>query len=194
MASTDVKNKLIKLINPSIHTPSFIGAFLMLYTFWVLITWRLDYQYLITGFVAAYFLTRFNNSLILQPKERFAINKGTIPMLVRYLGYMIVAIVKANIDVAKIVLQRKMPISPGLVKFRSEVQKDFTKVMLANSITLTPGTLTIDLEDDVYVVHCLTRENADEVVNWDMEKELIKLEKRGMFSQPGGEEEELDAH
>jgi multicomponent Na+:H+ antiporter subunit E len=98
---------------------------------------------------------------------------------------MLVAIVKANIDVAVIVLQRRMPISPGIVKFKTDIRKDFRQGILANSITLTPGTLTIDMEDDVYVVHCLTRANAEDVCQWNMEQELLQIEEKAV--NPEGE-------
>jgi multicomponent Na+:H+ antiporter subunit E len=173
------EKKKFKLLDKAVHTPAFMGSWTALFLFWVLITWRLNYQFLLVGLISTYALTRFNQSMIIGPAERFHVNKGTVLMGARYLWLMLVAIVKANIDVAKIVLQRKMPISPGIVKFKTGVKKDFDRVVLANSITLTPGTLTIDMIDDVYVVHCLTRANAEEVCNWDMEKELIKIEQKG---------------
>ncbi len=173
------EKKKFKLLDKAVHTPAFMGSWAIIYIFWVLITWRLDYQFLLVGLVSTYALTRFNQSMIIGPAERFHVNRETAFMVVRYLWLMLVAIIKANIDVAKIVLQRKMPISPGIVKFKSGVKKDFDRVVLANSITLTPGTLTIDMIDDVYVVHCLTRANAEEVCNWDMEKELLKIEEKG---------------
>lgn len=172
-------SKSKKFFDPKIHSPSFLGSWLVLMVFWVLITWTLNYQSLLAGFIGSYALTRFNYSLLITSEQRFQITGKTAFMFIRYLGLMLVAIVKANIDVAKIVLQRKMPISPGIVKFKSDIKKDLDRVILANSITLTPGTLTIDMVDDVYVVHCLTRENADEVCSWNMGEELLQIERTG---------------
>ncbi len=168
-----------KFFDPEIHSPSFFGSWLVLMVFWILITWTLNYQSLLAGFIGSYALTRFNHSLLITPEQRFYITRKTAFMFLRYLGLMLVAIFKANIDVAKIVLQRQMPISPGIVKFKSDIRKDLDRVILANSITLTPGTLTIDMVDDVYVVHCLTRENAEEVCSWNMGQELLQIERAG---------------
>jgi multicomponent Na+:H+ antiporter subunit E len=176
--TTSAKKKF-RLLNPEVHTPSFYGSWLLLMGFWILITWTLNYQSLLVGLVASYGLTRFNRSLIIVPSERFFLNKETVRLSLRYAWLMLVAIIKANIDVAVIVLQRRMPISPGIVKFKTNIRRDFNRVILANSITLTPGTLTIDMEDDVYVIHCLTRANADDVCQWNMEQELFQIESKG---------------
>jgi len=177
--TTGENSRLKKFFDPKIHTRSFMGSWFVLMVFWVLITWTFNYQSLLAGFLGSYGLTRFNRSLIIGPSQRFYITPETVFMFTRYLGLMLVAIVKANIDVAKIVLQRRMPISPGIVKFKSDIKKDLNKVILANSITLTPGTLTIDMEEGVYVVHCLTRENAEDVCRWNMGEELAEIERRG---------------
>ncbi|HHX78014.1 MAG TPA: Na+/H+ antiporter subunit E, partial [Firmicutes bacterium] len=155
-----------------IHTPSFWGLFLILFAFWLLITGSVHYHYLLGGALCAYLVARFNNSLLILPQERFAVNFKTAMKAVFYLGNLIAAVFMSGIDVARIVLQREMPISPCIVKFTTSLDKTVSRVILANSITLTPGTLTIGLEGDSLTVHCLTRENALEVSNWYLEKEL----------------------
>lgn len=179
MGTTGEKSRIQKFFDPAVHTPSFYGSWLLLMVFWIMITWKVDYQTLLVGLVGSYSLTRFNRSLIIGPEDRFFITRETFRLSLRYLWMMLVAIFKANIDVAKIVLQKEMPISPGIVKFKSEIKKDFDKVILANSITLTPGTLTVDMVDDVYIVHCLTRENAEDVCHWNMGLELLQIERKG---------------
>ena len=87
-----------------------------------------------------------------------------------------VEVFKANWGVAAIVLNPKLDISPGFVKFRTDVKKPMNRVIFANSITQTPGTLTIEVEDDVYIVHAITRANAEDVATWSMMDRLIEIE------------------
>lgn len=176
-----IKDKLKKKIfkAPKKHATSFWGTFVVLLLFWILITWRLHYQHLVVGAFVSYALVRFNNDILFTPDDRPFLNRKTIVLGARYFLDLVIAIFKANIDVALIVLRPKMPISPGIVKFKSRANKSVTKVALANSITLTPGTLTLDVIDDVYVVHCLTRANAVDVADWDMEKKMLAIGEAG---------------
>lgn len=70
-----------------------------------------------------------------------------------YLGVLFWEIIKANFDVASKVLHPKMSISPGIIVVKTELKQDLAKMILANSITLTPGTFTVDILDDNLLVH-----------------------------------------
>jgi multicomponent Na+:H+ antiporter subunit E len=70
-----------------------------------------------------------------------------------YIPYLFYYIVKANLDVAYRVLHPDVPIRPGIVSVRTSMTGDFGKTVLANSITLTPGTLSVDIKDDLIYVH-----------------------------------------
>ena len=62
-------------------------------------------------------------------------------------------LLKANLDVARRVISPSLPINPGIIKFKTNLKSDYAKMVLANSITLTPGTLSIDIIDDTFYVH-----------------------------------------
>lgn len=69
-----------------------------------------------------------------------------------YIPVFVWALILANLDVARRVLSPKIPLNPGFVKVNTELEGDFAKLTLANSITLTPGTLSVDVnENDIYV-------------------------------------------
>jgi multicomponent Na+:H+ antiporter subunit E len=70
-----------------------------------------------------------------------------------YLPVFIWKLILANLDVARRVLSPSLPLNPGIVKVQTNLKSDFAKLTLANSITLTPGTLSIDVEDDYLYVH-----------------------------------------
>ncbi len=86
-------------------------------------------------------------------------------------------IVDSNIEVAKIILSRKMPIKRNLVTVTAGPKSQLGKVMLANSITLTPGTVSIKMEGDEILVHALSFEGAAEDLSGEMDKRIQALEK-----------------
>ncbi len=80
---------------------------------------------------------------------------------VAYFFVFLVALVKANFDVARRVLSPRLPINPGIVKFQTRLKNRFARMVLANSITLTPGTLTVDVVGDTYYIHWIDVKTTD---------------------------------
>lgn len=78
----------------------------------------------------------------------------------RYPFWLLKEIVLANLQVARIILHPRLPIDPVLVQFDGRLEDPLAQVVLGNSITLTPGTITLSLERGTYVVHAITREGA----------------------------------
>ncbi len=78
-----------------------------------------------------------------------------------YLPFFLFEVIKSNIDVAYRVLHPKMPIKPGIVAIKTTLKSDISKLILANSITLTPGTFTLDIIDDIYLIHWINVESED---------------------------------
>ena len=82
----------------------------------------------------------------------------------------------AAIDVTKIVLSPKMPISPRLVQLPTTQKSELGQVIYANSITLTPGTFTIRIHEDQLLVHALTREGAEALEGGEMDRRVTEVE------------------
>lgn len=93
-----------------------------------------------------------------------------------YVLYLIAEIIKANFDTAKMILAFDMEPEPVLVKFRTDLYTEAGQVILANSITLTPGTLTVDLREGEYLVHCLDQEFAEGMEQSGFVKRIRVLE------------------
>jgi len=72
-----------------------------------------------------------------------------------------------------------MPISPGFILLKTKLKRDLTRVFYANSITLTPGTITIDLNGNRLLVHALTRDAAKGVYNWYLQDKMREIEVSG---------------
>ncbi len=83
------------------------------------------------------------------------------PLLVRYFWVLVKEIVKANICVLRIILSPELQPEPAFVYFTTRLRSGMAKLLLANSITLTPGTITISVENDRFCVHCLDKELAE---------------------------------
>ncbi|MCP5064103.1 MAG: hypothetical protein GY936_16810 [Ignavibacteriae bacterium] len=81
--------------------------------------------------------------------------------MIKYLAVFAVALIKSNFDVARRVISPSLPINPGIVKYSTKLKSDIAKVVLANSITLTPGTLTVDIVGDALHIHWLDVKSKD---------------------------------
>jgi len=102
-----------------------------------------------------------------------------MPRVLTYYPWLLWEIVKANIDVARIILKPGMPIQPHIFSTIATQKSDVGQTIYANSITLTPGTVTVGVDDDHFEVHALTNEAADGVKSGDMDRRVSALEKRG---------------
>jgi len=96
--------------------------------------------------------------------------------IAQYIFVLIIEVIKANIDVARIVLGAKIDVDPVVVNFKTKLKSDLYRVILANSITLTPGTITMVMENDVYTIHCLKKQFADGLFDSKFENILLKIE------------------
>lgn len=92
-----------------------------------------------------------------------------------YWGWLIVEIIKANIDVVKLVLSPTSKISPTMVRVRASQQTDLGQVVYANSITLTPGTISVDVANNEILVHALSENGARDLLGGRMDRRVSKM-------------------
>ncbi len=88
-------------------------------------------------------------------------NPVKIGYMIWYIIVFLIALVQSNFDVARRVLTPSLPINPGIVKFKTKLKTNYAKMVLANSITLTPGTLTIDVIGDTFYIHWIDVQTTD---------------------------------
>ena len=93
-----------------------------------------------------------------------------------YLVWMAGQIIKSNIDVISRIWRGSKSISPTIVSCKASQKTDVGKVLYANSITMTPGTITLSVNDDILEVHALTREAAEELGQGEMDRRVSALE------------------
>jgi multicomponent Na+:H+ antiporter subunit E len=129
-----------------------IFLFVLLCALWLLLTGSFDPAEWMAGLVVALVVT-----LISRPHlsifNGLRLTPSALPSFIAYLGVFSVALIRANLDMARRVLSPSLPLQPGLVQVRTELRSPLGRLILANSITLTPGTLTVDVVEDTLTIH-----------------------------------------
>jgi multicomponent Na+:H+ antiporter subunit E len=138
----------------------FILLFATLWLFWLLLNGSLATDvWLVGAGVALVIAYLFRNSLAVV--SEFRATPQAFATAVRYGFLFLVALLKANLQLARVVLSPALPVTPGIVKVRTKLKSPMGRMLLANSITLTPGTLTVELQGEWLYVHCVTVASAD---------------------------------
>ena len=135
--------------------------FLVLFITWLLLTWSLDPEELIAGAAVAFLISFLFWDVFLKEGQRTIFKPKRFLWLLLYLPVFFYYVIKANFDVAYRVLHPEMPINPGIVRVKTSLKTETGKTFLANSITLTPGTLTVDIVGDYLYVHWINISTAD---------------------------------
>ncbi|MDI1472247.1 MAG: Na+/H+ antiporter subunit E [Thermodesulfovibrio sp.] len=155
-----------------------IVTFLILFLLWLIFSGMFDAFHLALGVVSCLIVTLISGDLIFQ-NERFTMNhiKEGI-RFIKYLPWLIYQIILANIHVAYLVLHPKMPIEPIIIAYKAKLKRDISKVVFSQSIILTPGTITMDIVDDTFIVHCISKKVADDLFTGEMEQRIADVFER----------------
>lgn len=134
--------------------------YLLFFAIWVIMNGRITLEVVLFGVVIATlmfaFVCKFMDYSI---KKEVWLFKNFF-LLLWYVIVLVVEILKANFAVVKMIFSVKYQIEPALVTFKSPLKTGFANFLLANSITLTPGTITVSSENGEFVVHCLDKDLA----------------------------------
>ena len=120
----------------------------------------LNWQEVLTGSVLSALVAAFGHTYFTQQGLRHFSLKKLLYFII-YIPIFFWEVLKANLDVAYRVLHPKMPIKPGIVLIKTGLKSDTAKLTLANSITLTPGTLTMDVRGDNLLIHWINVKSTD---------------------------------
>lgn len=151
--------------------------FILIILLWILFNGQLTTEIFVFGLVFAVvfyaFLCKFFNFSI--KKDIGYLRKSGY--VIEYLLVLLVEIIKANICVSKMVLSSRYDVEPVVIKFKSSLKTEVARVILANSITLTPGTITVRLQYDEFTVHCLDKSLAEGINSSVFVKLLERMER-----------------
>ena len=150
--------------------------FLILFGLWVVFNGKWTTEIALLGVAVSGLIYAFTCAFIgLSPRKElhYLRNAGRG---IAYLWLLLREIFKANWQVLRLIWSPRMEVEPELHTFHTKVKSDFGKAILANSITLTPGTITVHVRDDLLMVHCLDRELAEGLEDSEFEQRLEKME------------------
>lgn len=159
---------------------NFIEVYGLLLLLWIVMSGIFTVKFIIYGCVSSFLISCFVVGSLriggLKSNRTYFILHANYPKLIIYFLWLIKEVVKSAIDVSKIILSPNMKIDPIVVWFKADYDNPTARAILANSITLTPGTVTIDIYDSgVFSVHALNSEFADDLLDGSMQERVAKL-------------------
>jgi multicomponent Na+:H+ antiporter subunit E len=157
----------------------YIYTFLIMMGFWILLSGKFDLFHLTLGVLSSALVSYLSADILMHDTGK----KDRLAIAFRFLAYipwLLYQIVLSTIHVSFLALHPRMldNIDPTIVTFKSRLQSNVARVALANSITLTPGTITIRVEGDIFYVHAISRKAAAGLPG-EMEDRLARVFERG---------------
>lgn len=151
-----------------------VATFGILFAFWLVLSAKFDLFHLSLGVICSGVVSFMSHDLL------FAnVRVGDIRLMlwrfIAYIPWLLYQILLANFHVASLVLSPRMPIFPQVVRFKTKLESDMSWVTLANSITLTPGTITMDIREREFFVHALSKKVADDLSTGAMEDRVAHM-------------------
>tara|TARA_B100001029_G_C14889397_1_gene354518 strand:- start:261 stop:743 length:483 start_codon:yes stop_codon:yes gene_type:complete len=153
----------------------FVLTALIMFAFWILLSGKFSFILFLSGFISSLLVSYMSNDLLIGNGD---IKLGFIRTIkfIRFLPWLLWQIVLANIDLALRTLHPKMPINPILINIKNNLKSDLGMVILANSITLTPGTVTIDVNENEFLIHVISEKAAQSLISGEMQARVKKIE------------------
>ena len=151
--------------------------FVVFFALWVVFNGKLNAEIAIFGVALSAVVYLFSCKFLGYSLKKDVQFFKLIPSMLRYLWLLICEIVKSNLALIRIVYSRKAEVKPQLVTFRTPVEGAF-KSVLADCITVTPGTITVTSEDDKLTVHALDKSFAEGIEDTDFQKQLLEMQQK----------------
>lgn len=150
------------------------SLFVLFYAFWLLMSGHYTPFLLVVGAAVSAAVVWFAHRMDVADREGHPVHLG--PSALTYWPWLAKEILKSALDVSRIVLDPKLPATPTVVRFKPRQRTVVGLVTHANSITLTPGTLSIEVGPEQFVVHGLTRAGAEGCIDSEMDRRVERFE------------------
>lgn len=149
--------------------------FLLLFILWLIFNGQITLEIVIVGALICaalyFFCCKFMGFSF--AKDKMIMKE--LPLIFKYIGNLLLEVVKASFATTKLIFRKDQP-SPALIKFKTDLKSNTARVLLANSITLTPGTITVDLVGNEYTIHCLDKSFGEGIAECSFVRQLRKME------------------
>ena len=154
---------------------SFLITTIAMFLFWILLSGEFTFI-LITSGVVASLITAYLSHDIFVGKADLKTETGRVFKFIVYIPWLLWEIILANVEIAYLVLSPKPLVDPQIVRFKNDLKTDLGIVTLAHSITLTPGTVTVDANREEFVIHAIWQKSAEGIISGEMQRKVKKIE------------------
>ena len=154
---------------------SFLITTIAMFLFWIALSGEFTFILITSGIVAS-LLTAYLSHDIFIGKADLKTEIGRVLKFGVYVPWLVWEVILANFEIAYLVLHPKSLIDPQIVRFKSHLKEDLGVVTLAHSITLTPGTITVEAKREEFVIHAIWLKSAKAVISGDMQRKVKWIE------------------
>ena len=155
---------------------SFLITTIVMFIFWILLSGEFTFILITSGVVASLIVAYLSHDIFVG-KADFKTETGRILKFIVYIPWLLWEIVLANFEIAYLVLNPKSLVDPQLVYFKNRRRRlNLGIVTLAHSITLTPGTVTVEANREEFVIHAIWQKSAEGIIGGEMQRKVKKIE------------------
>jgi multicomponent Na+:H+ antiporter subunit E len=155
--------------------------FIALYAIWLLLSGHYNATLMTYGALSCVGVVALVAHLGILDGEAMPVHLGLRPFF--YVPWLMKEVVLSNISVARVILNPKLPIHPRILRVTASQKTEVGQVIYANSITLTPGTITLDARDGIFLVHALTADSAAGLESGEMDRRVTHLEENAAIRE-----------
>jgi len=155
-----------------------IVIFFLLLANWIVFSGKFDAFHLGLGFISSAFVTWISQDFLFHDrKKNWDDRMREAGAFLQYIPWLTIEIVKANLHVLKLAMTRQgyEEIAPRIVTIKTKLKTDFAKFVFANSITLTPGTITMLIRGDVFHIHTMSQFLEDDLLEGAIERKVAEV-------------------
>lgn len=150
--------------------------FVLLLLLWIILNGKINVEILCIGILLVSAISYFMYQYLGYTSTNDGKLLKKIILGLWFLGIVVVEVVKSGVTVLRFVMEKDINIQPQIVVFSVPLKSDFLKIILANAITLTPGTITLDIKGDKFYVHAFDYTLGEELVDSIFVRALVKIE------------------
>lgn len=154
---------------------SFLITTIAMFSFWILLSGEFTFILITSGIVASLIAAYLSHDIFIG-KADIKSETGRVFRFFRYLPWLLWQIILCNLEIAYLVLNPKPLVDPQIVRFKTDLKTDLGIVTLANSITLTPGTVTVEANREEFVIHAIWQKSAEGIISGDMQRRVKEIE------------------
>lgn len=154
---------------------SFLITAIAMFSFWILLSGEFTFILITSGIVASLIVAYLSHDIFIG-KPDIKVETRRVFKFIKYLPWLLWKVILANFEIAYLVLHPKMLVDPQIVRFKTDLKTDLGIVTLANSITLTPGTITVEANKEEFVIHAIWQKSAEGIIDGEMQRKVKEIE------------------